>query len=39
MFLGLTGGFAQGADVAPTHPPANWWDTLTVKGAADSGVI
>jgi hypothetical protein len=37
-FLGLTGGFARAADVTPTPPPANWWDTITVGGSLDAGI-
>ncbi|MDQ6701794.1 MAG: porin [Pseudomonadota bacterium] len=37
-FLGLAGGYARAAEPAPTPPPANWWDTLTVSGHVEAGV-
>ena len=37
-FLGLSGGFARAAEPAPTPPPANWWDTITVSGSIDAGI-
>jgi Putative beta-barrel porin-2, OmpL-like. bbp2 len=36
--LGLAGGYARAAEPAPTPPPANWWDTLTVGATVESGV-
>ena len=38
-FLGLSGGFARAAEPAPTPPPANWWDTITVGGTVTSGIL
>ncbi len=38
MFLGLAGGYARAAELAPMPPPANWWDTLTVSGHVQAGV-
>ena len=38
-FLGLSGGFARAAEPAPTPPPANWWDTLTVGRSLESGIL
>jgi hypothetical protein len=38
-FLGLSGGFARAAEPAPTPSPANWWDTLTVGGTVESGIL
>jgi Putative beta-barrel porin-2, OmpL-like. bbp2 len=37
-FLGLAGGYARAAEPAPTPPPPNWWDTLTVSGHIQAGV-
>ena len=37
-FLGLSGGLARAAEPAPTPPPANWWDTITVSGSVDAGI-
>ena len=37
-FLGLSSGFARAAEPAPTPPPANWWDTITVTGLVESGI-
>jgi hypothetical protein len=37
-FLGLSGGLALAAEPAPTPPPANWWDTITVSGVVDAGI-
>ncbi|HUI19489.1 MAG TPA: outer membrane beta-barrel protein [Methylocella sp.] len=36
--LGVSGGLAQAAEPAPTPPPANWWDTITVSGSVDAGI-
>ena len=38
-FLCLSGGHARAADAAATPPPANWWDTLTVGGSLESGIL
>jgi hypothetical protein len=38
-FLCLSGGLARAADAAATPPPANWWDTLTVGGSLESGIL
>jgi hypothetical protein len=38
-FLGLSGGLARAADLTATPPPANWWDTLTVGGSLESGIL
>ena len=37
-FLSLSGGLARAADITPTPPPANWWDTITVTGTVEAGV-
>lgn len=37
--LGIFGGLAQAADVAPPPPPANWWDTITVNGQIQAGIL
>src|SRR3984893_13082532 len=37
-FLGLAGEYARAAEPAPTPPPANWWDTLTVTGLIEGGM-
>ncbi|MGH6829940.1 MAG: outer membrane beta-barrel protein, partial [Methylocella sp.] len=37
-FLGLAGGYARAAELAPMPPPASWWDTLMVSGHIQAGV-
>lgn len=40
-FLGLSGSLAGAADLTATPPPApaNWWDTLTVGGSVEAGIL
>jgi hypothetical protein len=37
-FLGLSAGLARAAELAPTPPPAGWWDTFTLGATVEGGV-